>query len=111
MISFTCPACARTFQTSEAYAGKRGKCPGCHTLLIIPHPPSAAMTAAVPRKPYAPPRGRLVEAPRPHNAFAVVALLLGVVSGTYSSIFNASQILVAWNDWSARRKARAAARA
>ena len=28
-----------------------------------------------------------------------LALLLGVVSGTYSSIFNASQILVAWDDW------------
>jgi preprotein translocase subunit SecF len=40
-----------------------------------------------------------------------LALLLGVVSGTYSSIFNASQILVAWNDWSANRKAKAAARA
>ena len=36
-----------------------------------------------------------------------LALLLGVVSGTYSSIFNASQILVAWNDWDARRKLRA----
>jgi preprotein translocase SecF subunit len=35
-----------------------------------------------------------------------LALLLGVVSGTYSSIFNASQILVAWNEWDARRKAR-----
>jgi preprotein translocase subunit SecF len=42
-----------------------------------------------------------------------LALLLGVVSGTYSSIFNASQILVAWEDWDRRRKgrARAAARA
>jgi preprotein translocase subunit SecF len=29
------------------------------------------------------------------------------VSGTYSSIFNASQILVAWDDWDRRRKARA----
>jgi len=38
-----------------------------------------------------------------------LALLLGVVSGTYSSIFNASQILVAWNDWDARRRARASA--
>ena len=28
-----------------------------------------------------------------------LALLLGVVSGTYSSIFNASQILVAWDEW------------
>ncbi len=34
-----------------------------------------------------------------------LALLLGVVSGTYSSIFNASQILVAWDDWDRRRKA------
>lgn len=38
-----------------------------------------------------------------------LALLLGVISGTYSSIFNASQILVAWNEWSARRKAAARA--
>src|SRR5574338_464993 len=39
-----------------------------------------------------------------------LALLLGVVSGTYSSIFNASQILVAWHEWDARRKAREAGR-
>ena len=36
-----------------------------------------------------------------------LALLIGVVSGTYSSIFNASQILVAWTEWDSRRKARA----
>jgi preprotein translocase subunit SecF len=35
-----------------------------------------------------------------------LALLLGVVSGTYSSIFNASQLLVAWYEWDASRKAR-----
>jgi preprotein translocase SecF subunit len=35
-----------------------------------------------------------------------LALLLGVVSGTYSSIFNASQILVAWDEWGRKRKAR-----
>ncbi|MCV0403931.1 MAG: protein translocase subunit SecF [Chloroflexi bacterium] len=40
-----------------------------------------------------------------------LALLLGVVSGTYSSIFNASQLLVAWNEWDARRKGRAVSRA
>jgi len=37
-----------------------------------------------------------------------LALLIGVVSGTYSSIFNASQILVAWHEWDARRKGRQA---
>ena len=35
-----------------------------------------------------------------------LALLLGVASGTYSSIFNAAQILVAWQDWDAKRRAR-----
>jgi preprotein translocase subunit SecF len=37
-----------------------------------------------------------------------LALLIGVVSGTYSSIFNASQLLVAWYEWDARRKTRPA---
>lgn len=32
-----------------------------------------------------------------------VALLVGVVSGTYSSIFNAAALLVAWQDWSTRK--------
>ena len=39
-----------------------------------------------------------------------LALLLGVVSGTYSSIFNASQLLVSWHEWDARRRAREPAR-
>ena len=39
-----------------------------------------------------------------------LALLIGVVSGTYSSIFNASQILVAWHEWDARRRAGATGR-
>ncbi|HEX6473921.1 MAG TPA: protein translocase subunit SecF [Candidatus Limnocylindria bacterium] len=37
-----------------------------------------------------------------------LALLLGVVSGTYSSIFNASQLLVSWYEWDASRKAKPA---
>ncbi len=34
----------------------------------------------------------------------VVALLVGVTSGTYSSIFNASPILVVWQEWADKRK-------
>ena len=34
----------------------------------------------------------------------VVALLIGVTSGTYSSIFNAAPILVVWQEWSEKRK-------
>jgi preprotein translocase subunit SecF len=36
-----------------------------------------------------------------------LALLIGVVSGTYSSIFNASQLLVTWYEWDASRRSRA----
>jgi preprotein translocase SecF subunit len=36
----------------------------------------------------------------------VLALLLGIVSGTYSSIFNASPLLVVWHLWEDRRKGR-----
>lgn len=34
----------------------------------------------------------------------IVALLIGTISGTYSSIFNASQLLIVWNNWSKRGK-------
>jgi preprotein translocase subunit SecF len=37
-----------------------------------------------------------------------LALLIGIVSGTYSSIFNASQLLVAWYDWDQKRRGREA---
>lgn len=33
----------------------------------------------------------------------VVALLVGIISGTYSSIFNAAPILVVWQNWSDKR--------
>jgi preprotein translocase subunit SecF len=35
--------------------------------------------------------------------FFVLAMLVGIISGTYSSIFNASQILVVWNNHEIRR--------
>ena len=43
--------------------------------------------------------------------FFVLALLIGITSGTYSSVFNASPILVTWHERDAARKAKAAAEA
>jgi preprotein translocase subunit SecF len=37
----------------------------------------------------------------------ILALLIGITSGTYSSIFNAAPLLTVWEEWEARRKARA----
>lgn len=34
----------------------------------------------------------------------VVALLVGIISGTYSSIFNAAPILVVWHQWQQKRR-------
>lgn len=39
----------------------------------------------------------------------VLALLVGIISGTYSSIFNAAPLLVVWQEWEDRRKVRRAA--
>ena len=52
----------------------------------------------------------LLLGPATIRTFAL-ALLIGVVSGTYSSIFNASQLLAAWYEWDTKRKARALAEA
>ncbi len=38
----------------------------------------------------------------------VLALLIGIISGTYSSIFNASPLLVVWQEWEDRRRGRLA---
>jgi preprotein translocase subunit SecF len=38
----------------------------------------------------------------------VLALLIGIISGTYSSIFNASPLLVVWQNWEDRRRGRLA---
>jgi preprotein translocase SecF subunit len=36
----------------------------------------------------------------------VLALLIGIISGTYSAIFNASPLLVVWQEWEDRRRGR-----
>jgi len=36
----------------------------------------------------------------------IVALLIGITSGTYSSIFNAAPLLVVWEEWSNKKKFR-----
>ncbi len=38
----------------------------------------------------------------------ILALLIGITSGTYSSIFNAAPLLTVWEEWDQRRKANAA---
>ena len=41
--------------------------------------------------------------PARRSGYFVLALLIGIISGTYSSIFNASPLLVVWQEWEDRR--------
>ena len=41
----------------------------------------------------------------------VFAMVIGILSGTYSSIFNASMLLVDWHLWDERRRERVVAAA
>ena len=34
----------------------------------------------------------------------IIALLLGIISGTYSSIFNASPLLIVWYEWERKKQ-------
>jgi preprotein translocase SecF subunit len=43
------------------------------------------------------------------TTYFVLALLIGIISGTYSSIFNAAPLLVVWQEWEDRRRGRAIA--
>lgn len=36
----------------------------------------------------------------------VFALLVGIISGTYSSIFNAAQMLIVWQEWDEKRRSK-----
>jgi preprotein translocase subunit SecF len=36
----------------------------------------------------------------------VFAMMIGIISGTYSSIFNASALLVTWHEWADKRRQR-----
>lgn len=45
MIAFACASCGKTFTVADHHAGRRGKCPGCGTLVTVPA--AGAVAAAV----------------------------------------------------------------
>jgi len=36
MIEVTCENCGKHLRVKDEFAGKKGKCPGCQTLLTVP---------------------------------------------------------------------------
>ena len=40
-VSFQCPSCAKSLSVRDEFAGKKGRCPGCTTIIAIPAPTRA----------------------------------------------------------------------
>jgi DNA-directed RNA polymerase subunit RPC12/RpoP len=38
MIKFKCSQCQKAITAADEHAGRKAKCPGCHTILVIPKP-------------------------------------------------------------------------
>ena len=43
-ISFACPGCKKTIEVPDGLRGRRGKCPGCATMFVVPQASDPALT-------------------------------------------------------------------
>ena len=48
MISFACPSCGRSFAVPESAAGRRAKCNGCQSELVVPSQSTRAAASVAP---------------------------------------------------------------
>ena len=58
MIRFACPNCGKSIQVKPELAGRKGKCPGCQSILVIPSASSEPNSPVAPAPPAAQPPAR-----------------------------------------------------
>lgn len=44
-VKFACPRCDKVSKVPAQLAGRKGRCPGCHTALRVPHIPTLSRAA------------------------------------------------------------------
>lgn len=49
MIEFKCAGCGRNIRVASEHAGKKGRCPDCHTVVTVPQPDLIPLEKPVPR--------------------------------------------------------------
>ncbi|HEX6986423.1 MAG TPA: MJ0042-type zinc finger domain-containing protein [Planctomycetaceae bacterium] len=64
-IEFECPACDATIRVKDEAAGKKGRCPKCRTLLLVPDPGPDEEPAPAPPEPEPPAPPLAVAPPAP----------------------------------------------
>ena len=49
-ISVVCPGCKARFSVSEKFAGKKGPCPKCKAVILVPNAPAEEVKIHVPEQ-------------------------------------------------------------
>ena len=89
-ISVVCPGCKARFNVSDKFAGKKGPCPKCKTVLTVPAAPAEEVKIHVPEE-YASggkdSKGRLVGKPIPRTETKLQPVLItAIVAGVLGSL-------------------------
>lgn len=118
MIDFACPNCGMTLKLADDKAGKKGKCPKCGNVSIVPQPPpkeivarvvdespAAQLAAQVAAPVYARPVQTAqsqrvnvyVNAPKGTSGLGIAALVLGIIAclGCWIPFLNVVSIILA----------------
>ena len=79
-IRFLCGHCKKVVNVKDEFAGKRGKCPHCQKIVLVPvpsaRPPASAEKPAAPAPPKKPPAPTTAPPPPPTDAEALAAAAL-----------------------------------
>lgn len=84
-IEVTCPGCQKSFRVSDQFAGKKGPCPNCKTVLTIPEKKAATVPEVVIHAPEMSgpkdAKGRPVLKPIRRSETKATPVLIGIIAG------------------------------
>ena len=80
-ISVTCPGCKKTFNVSDQFAGKKGPCPQCKTVITIPEKKTEVVIHAPETEGPKGASGRPVLRPIFREEAKVTPVMLGIIIG------------------------------
>ncbi len=87
-IEVTCPGCQKTFNVSDQFAGKKGPCPSCKTVITIPTLAEAKAKVVIHAPEDSGPKdakGRPVLKPISRKETKATPLLIGIIVGSLAA--------------------------
>jgi hypothetical protein len=104
-IEVTCPGCKKQFKVSDQFAGKKGPCPSCKTVITIPLEKKAEVVIHAPETSGpTDATGRPVLKPLARKETKLSPLMIGIIVGAcLAALFGALGLRVAYGDESIPR--------